>query len=62
MGTLDNTQGSEVKRKIQFLDITSYTPSQIESAYNDNYGAKGWRIIQIIVFNTSRYMVAEKEL
>jgi len=62
MGTLDNPTGSVVGRKIKFVDVSGYTPSQIENAYNDNYGTKGWRIIQVLEVGTKRYIVAEKEL
>lgn len=62
MGTLDNPTGSNVARKIAFVDVTGYTPAQIETAYNTNYGAKGWRIIQVIEVGSKRYIVGEKEI
>ncbi len=61
MGTLDNPQGSSVSRKIKFVDVTAYTPAQLETAYNTNYGAKGWRIIQLVEVGNKRYIIAEKE-
>jgi hypothetical protein len=61
MGSLDQPQGSVVKRKIAFVNVTGYTPTQIENAYNTNYGAKGWRIIQVLEVGSNRYVVAEKE-
>ena len=62
MGTLDSTTGSVVKRKIEFADVTGYTPAQIENAYNTNYGAKGWRVIQVVQIGAKIYIVAEKEI
>jgi hypothetical protein len=62
MGTLDKPQGTSVSRKIKFVDVSGYTPTQIENAYNDNYGTKGWRIIQVLEVGSSRYIVAEKEV
>jgi len=62
MGTLDQPQGTTVSRKIKFVDITGYTPEQVENAYNNNYGIKGWRIIQFAEVNSNRYLIAEKEL
>ena len=61
MGTLDNPTGSSVTRKIKFVDVTGYSPAQIESAYNNNYGQKGWRIIQLQIVGSKLYIVAEKE-
>ena len=61
MGTLDQPTGSTVVRKIKFVDVTGYTPTQIENAYNNNYGTKGWRIIQVLEVGSSRYIIAEKE-
>jgi len=61
MGSLDKTNGSEVRRQIKFVDVTNSTPTQIENVYNDNYGKKGWRIIQVITINSKIYIVAEKE-
>ena len=62
MGTLDRTSGSEVKKKIAVLDITGNTPAQIEIAYTNNWGSKGWRVIQIVVISTKTYVIMEKEL
>jgi len=62
MGTLDNASGSVVKRKITFIDVTPYTPAQIETQFNDNYGAKGWEIKQVVVIGSSKYLLAEKQL
>ena len=59
MGTLDDNTGN-VKRKIVLVDVTGSTPTQIENAYNTNYGQKGWRIIQVIQIGSSRFIVAEK--
>lgn len=59
MGTLDDNTGN-VKRKIALVDVTGSTPTQIENAYNTNYGQKGWRIIQVIQIGSSRFIVAEK--
>jgi len=62
MGTLDQSTGTGVARKIKFVDVTGYTPAQLENAYNTNYGAKGWRIVQVIVIGNKNYIVAEKEV
>lgn len=62
MGTLDQPTGTETKRKIAFVDVSAYTPTQLENVYNTNYGAKGWRIIQVVEVGTKRYIVAEKEI
>lgn len=61
MGTLDQPSGSNVVRKIKYVDVTPYSPAQVETYYNDNYGDKGWRIIQVVVLGSNRYIVAEKE-
>ena len=61
MGTLDQPEGSSVSRKIKFVDVTSYTPTQIENVYNNNYGARGWRLVQVIVIGTKTFILAEKE-
>ena len=60
MGTLDTT-GSEVKRKIKIIDLTGLSISQIENAYNNNYGQKGWRVIQFVVIGGKNYLIGEKE-
>lgn len=61
MGTLDQPTGTSVVRKIKIIDTTGYTPEQLETAYNTNYGAKGWRIIQIVALGSKNYVIAEKE-
>ena len=62
MGTLDSTTGSSVKRTIKIIDLTGLSVAQIESTFNDNYGQKGWRIIQVIVGLASKnWILAEKE-
>ena len=61
MGSLDQPTGSTVKRKIKFVDVTSYNPTQLENAFNNNYGIEGWRIVQIVIIGSSRYILAEKE-
>jgi hypothetical protein len=62
MGTLDQPTGSNTQRKIQLIDTTGYTPSQLVDAYNDNYGAKGWRIIQIVTLASKIYVLVEREV
>jgi len=62
MGTLDQAQGSNVKTKIALVDVTGNTAAQIESAFNTNYGSKGWRFKQAIVISTKTYMIFEKEI
>ena len=60
MGTLD--QGNtNVVRKIKIIDTTGYTPAQLENVCNTNYGAKGWKIIQIVALGSKNYVLAEKE-
>lgn len=61
MGTLDQSTGSTVKRKIKFVDVTPYNPTQIENAFNNQYGIEGWRIVQVIVIGSNKYLLAEKE-
>jgi hypothetical protein len=61
MGSLDQPTGTSVSRYIKFVDVTGYTPDQIETVYNNQYGKNGWRIIQVIVIASKIYLVAEKE-
>jgi len=61
MGTLDQSTGTSVTRKIAFLNVTGKTPNEIETLYNTNYGKKGWRIIQVVVIGTQNFLVGEKE-
>jgi hypothetical protein len=61
MGSLDQPQGSLVRRKIKFIDVTGYTPTQLENYYNTNYGDSGWRIIQMLEYSSKLWVVAEKE-
>jgi hypothetical protein len=61
MGTLDNPTGTTVVRKIKLIDTTGYTPAQLETAYNTDYGAKGWRVIQVVALGAKTYVLAEKE-
>ena len=62
MGTLDNPTGTNVVRKIKIIDTTGYTPAQLEDTYNTNYGAKGWRIIQVVTMGTKLYLICEREV
>jgi len=62
MGSLDRVIGSGIKRQIAVVDITGNTAAQIETAFNSNYGAKGWRIIQAIVIGAKTFLMAEKEI
>ena len=50
------------KRQIKIVDITGLTAAQIETAYNNNYGNIGWRIIQAIVIGAKTYIIAEREI
>lgn len=61
MGSLDAPTGSVVKRKIKFVDVTGYSPAQIENVFNNNYGLIGWRIVQVFEKGTKTYLMAEKE-
>lgn len=61
MGSLDRNTGSIVQRKIAIVDVTGYTPAQLENAFNNNYGPKGWRIVQVVIITAKTYMIAEKE-
>jgi hypothetical protein len=60
MGSMDQ-YGTSVKRKIKIVDTTGYTIAQLETAYNTNYGAKGWRLIGFVTISSKVYIVAEKE-
>ena len=60
MGTLD-PQSSNVKRKIALVNVTGLTASQVENAFNTNFGSNGWRIIQIVTIGANLFVVAEKE-
>ena len=61
MGTLDQGTASQVNRKIELVDVTPYTPAQIEDYFNDNYGNKGWEIKQVVVIGSNKYLLAEKQ-
>ena len=50
------------KKEIKIVDLTGLTPAQIESAFNTNYGLKGWRIIQVVALGSKNYLIAEKEI
>ena len=60
MGTLDPV-AANIRRKIKIIDTTGYTPSQLETVYNTNYGEKGWRMIGFVTVANKLYIVAEKE-
>ena len=60
MGSLDQTQGSNVVRKIALIDVSAYTPAQIVTHFNDNYGNIGWEIKQIVVIGSDKWLLAEK--
>jgi hypothetical protein len=62
MGTLDRPAGSVVKRQIKILNITGNTTTQMENAFNNTYGNKGWRIVQVVVVGANTYMIAEREI
>ena len=62
MGSLDQPEGSSVKREIEIFDVTGKTATQIKDSYNNNFGLKGWRIIQIIDIGANRFIVAEREV
>lgn len=62
MGTLDQSTGSSVSRKIKIVDLSGMTISQIESAYNTNYGTKGWRIVQFFIVSNKNYILCEREV
>lgn len=61
MGSLDRPAGSNVKRTIKIVDVTGKNATQIENAFNNNWGNIGWRIIQILEIGSGRYILAEKE-
>ena len=48
MSSLDQPQGNLVKREIKIIDLSGLSTSQIEDEFNNNWGKKGWRIVQII--------------
>ena len=62
MGTLDQPTGSTTKRKIKIIDLTGLSIAQIENQYNNNYGEKGWRIIQVVALGNKNYLIGEKEI
>ena len=62
MGSLDQSDGSVVARKIKIVDLSGMTISQIESSYNTDYGTKGWRIIQFFIVSNKNYILCEKEV
>lgn len=62
MGSLDQSKGASVKRKIALVDVTAYNAKQLGNYYNSNLGDKGWRIIQIVSIGSSRFVLAEKEI
>jgi hypothetical protein len=61
MGSLDQSTGASVKRKIKIVDLTGLTVAQIENQYNNNYGSKGWKFLQYAEIAGTRYVIAEKE-
>jgi len=52
----------EKKTKIKIIDITGFTPVQIENAFNNVYGLQRWHILQVIVIGNKTYLIAEKEI
>ena len=62
MGSLDQVSGSGVRRQIKVVNITGMTPAQIETAFNDTWGAKGWRIVQVFPVGANLYLLAERSL
>lgn len=62
MGSLDQPTGSNVKRQIKIVSVQGQTAAQIETAYNTNYGAKGWRMIGFVTVSNTLYIVAEREV
>lgn len=62
MGNLDKPSGSTAKRNIALVDVTGKTATEIEDLYNNNFGLKGWRIIQVLDIGSNRFIVAEKEV
>ena len=62
MGTLDQTSGAKVKREIEIVDLTGKNADQIKTAFNTNFGLKGWKIVQVIVLGETPYLIAEREV
>jgi len=62
MGTLDQSTGAQVKRQIKIVDLTGKNAEQIETAFNTNFGLKGWKIVQVIVLGETPYLIAEREV
>jgi hypothetical protein len=50
------------KREIKIVDLTGKTALQLETAFNNNYGPLGWKIIQIVALGSKNYLIAEREL
>jgi hypothetical protein len=52
----------EKKTKVKIVDITGFTATQIENAFNNTYGPQRWRIVQVVVIGSKQYLIAEKEI
>ena len=50
------------RTQIKIVDVTPYTPAQIETYFNDNLGPLGWCIAQILIIESNKYILAEKEV
>jgi len=50
------------KKEIKIVDVTGNTTTQIETAFNNNFGNIGWRIIEIKDIGTSRFIVLERDI
>jgi hypothetical protein len=61
MGSLDQTPGANVKRKIKIVNVTGLTPAQIETEFNNNWGSKGWRVVQVFTVGANTFMLAERQ-
>jgi hypothetical protein len=48
------------KAKIKIVDVTAYTPTQIENYFNTNLYEQGWEIVQVIVIGTNKYILAKR--
>jgi len=50
------------RRQIKIVEVTGFTPPQITTEFNTNWGPKGWRIVQVVVISSKTYLIADKEI
>lgn len=62
MGTINKPEGAQVKRQVAITSITGFTAAQIQNEFNNNWGSKGWYMVQAIVIGANTFLVTEKEI